>query len=171
MIALAVGARLLRPACVGATFVVIAAGFAACSRPAHADSAAATQVRDDTVGGCTVMRLTITCSVIAPTVDTCSGATVADDGPAPMVASPSMGVLQRPSGALKPPHDLRDARPPRHRGERPTSATHLLGTTLVRRLFGVLNDVGERRFVVPPAAVMPLAGHPLLLLRPPAAIS
>ena len=107
-------------------------------------------------------------------MDTRSAATVfqvVDDVPTPLLTSPWIGKLAQHRGALMTPYDLRQPRPPRHRSERPMSATHLLDTTLVLRLSGVLDDVGGPRFVVSQPTGIPLAGHPLLLLRPPAALS
>ena len=171
MIAVSAFARLMRLAFVGAIVGVIPGGSVACGRPAQANSGPATIAHEQAQPQA---RETVAACAITPTLDTRSAATVfmvVDDVPVPLVALPWIGKLAQRRGAFETPYDLRKPRPPRHRGERPMSATHLLDTTLVLRLVDVLDDRGSPRFVVPQPSAMPLAGHPLLLLRPPAALS
>jgi hypothetical protein len=171
MIAVPAFARLMRLAFVGVIVAVIPGGSVACGRPAHANPGPATTAQEQAQQQA---RETVAACAITPTVDTRSAATVfmvVDDVPTPLLTSPWIGKLAQHRRALMKPYDLRQPRPPRHRGERPMSAMHLLDTTLVLRLSGVLDDVGSPRFVVPQRTAMPLAGHPLLLLRPPAALS
>lgn len=70
---------------------------------------------------------------------------------------------------LRLSHDLRKPRPPRHRSERPSTGLAMVGDVLMERLLEFLDAPRAGRFVGAPPDSMPLAGHPLQLLRPPAA--
>lgn len=92
----------------------------------------------------------------------------------PLAASVSRRVSMRDRMAhkshLRLAHDLRKPRPPRHRSERPSTGLAMVGDMLMERLLEFLDDPGAGDFVGTPPDSIPLAGHPLQLLRPPAAL-
>lgn len=91
----------------------------------------------------------------------------------PLAVSVSRRVSMRGRMAhkshLRPAHDLRKPRPPRHRSERPSTGLAMVGDVLIERLLEFLDAPLASRFVGTPPDSVPLAGHPLQLLRPPAA--
>jgi hypothetical protein len=65
------------------------------------------------------------------------------------------------------PHDKRQPRPPRHRGERASSYTAELELT-ASMIDSITHDQIHRPFLAEFVLASPLSGHPLELLRPPA---
>ena len=65
------------------------------------------------------------------------------------------------------PKNLQLPRAPRHRSERPSSATADAEAVTMRSLLGLLRDDLHRAFVPDGYLAHPLSGHPSELLRPP----
>jgi len=67
--------------------------------------------------------------------------------------------------------NLRLPRPPRHRGERPTTGVEEVEVTTAARLLAALREASSCPFVEAAVDASPLAGHPLSLLRPPSLLA
>ena len=67
--------------------------------------------------------------------------------------------------------NLRLPRPPRHRGERPTTGVEEVEVTAAARLLAALREESSCPFVEAVVNASPLAGHPLSLLRPPSPLA